>query len=127
MQSEDTTSTSVAIARIFWMVAGPFILLLLTTQIILSGTGWLTHWDAAFGLTLAAMIAARRHEFQAGDPRTADGAPAKIQDLRRFGVQVVAVGAVIWVIANGMGNHVLHRVKAAQAQTTSSWSTARMR
>lgn len=126
MQSKETTPTSVALARIFWMVAGPFILLLLTTQIVLSGTGWLTPWDAAFGLTVGAMILARRHEFNAGDPRTADGSPANVHDLRRFGVQVVVVGAVMWVIANAVGNHVLHRVTATQAQST-SWFTTDMR
>lgn len=109
MQSDETTPTSVALVRVFWMVGGPFILLLLTTQIVLSGTGWLTPWDAVFGLTLVVMILARRHEFRTGDPRTSDGSPANIHDLRRYAFQVIGIGVAMWLIANILGNHVLHR------------------
>lgn len=108
MQSNETTSTSVALARIFWMVGGPFILLLLAAQTVLSGPGWFTPWDAVFGLTLVAMILTRQHEFRAGDPQKSDGSPANIDDLRRYRFQVIGIGVAMWVIANVLGNHVLH-------------------
>lgn len=104
-----TTPVVPALARLFWMMIGPLVLILLTFVILQMGQGWLTAADIAFLAILAGVILARWLEFQGGQPQTATGEPATPAHLRRFIVAALPIGLGIWVIANLLGNHWLLR------------------
>jgi hypothetical protein len=105
MAAPQTTSPAAAVGRIFWMLIGPVLLLLLTFSIISQGTGWLTVTDLLFFLALGAMLLGRWLEFRAGNPQTATGEPATAQQVYRYLFVAGAVGLAVWVVANFLGNH----------------------
>src|SRR3990170_2478037 len=100
MTTPATTSQSLLLARLFWMMAGPAILLLTSIQIVMTGRGWLTLADLVFGATIAGMIIARWADGRGADPRRADGEPARPGDLRRYGIGLVGSGLALWVLVN---------------------------
>jgi hypothetical protein len=109
MESNPQSSIVVLFTRVFWMMIGPFLLILLTFTIVNMGTGWLTAADVGFFVVLGAIIVSRWFEFLGGHPQTATGEPATFAHFRRFLVGTVLIGVSIWVIANVLGNHVLAR------------------
>ncbi|MGE3806092.1 MAG: hypothetical protein AB7K24_15585 [Gemmataceae bacterium] len=102
---EQRTSLSAAFSRIFWMMLGPMILVVVALNIAQSAAGWLTGADMIFLIVLAGMIAARWFEFHKGDPQTATGAPATPAHLRRYVLSAALLGVGVWVIVNLVGNH----------------------
>jgi hypothetical protein len=90
-----------------WMMLGPLALCILTFLIMSAGTGWATGLDAAFFLTLGAILLGRYLEFRGGNPQTATGEPAAPEDLPRFLLVCSVAGLVAWVVANLVGNHIL--------------------
>jgi hypothetical protein len=93
--------------RLFWMLLGPTLLLVLAFVIVGTGNGWLTGADFGYLGILAAVMVARWLEFRAGNPRTSVGEPATQKHLYRYLVGVAVVGLAVWVAANVLGNHVL--------------------
>lgn len=107
--SNPTTSLVPLVARVVWMIAGPFALLLLAFNIVQTGTSWLTAVDFAFFVVLAIVILCRWVEFRGGNAQTATGEPATGADVQRFSVAAGAIGIGAWMVANILGVHVLSR------------------
>jgi hypothetical protein len=101
-------SVLILIGRLFWMMAGPFCLLLCAVLILnRPGSGWLTGVDVLYWLAVAGMILGRFSEYWGGDPRNAMGEPATTAELRRYVALVAIVGPTLWVAANIVSNHLL--------------------
>jgi hypothetical protein len=107
MTNNTSTSLTAVLARVFWMLLGPLLLLLMTFTVVQTGNGWSTTADFAFLGILGAMMLARWLEFRSGEAQTADGDPATPQDLRRYLIGVAGLGLSVWVAANVVGNYML--------------------
>lgn len=101
-------SMLILFGRLFWMMVGPGTLLVSAVLIVSSArAGWRTGADIMYWIALAGMILGRYVEHRGGNPRTSTGDPATVGDLRRYVITTAIVGAVVWVIANVVSNHVL--------------------
>lgn len=109
MNSQQHTPDSVGLARVFWMLLGPFALVLLTLSIVSRGTSWTTPADFAFLAVLLLLPSARWYEFRHGHASKSTGEPATEDDLRRYCIITAVAGAAIWIIANVLGVHLLAR------------------
>jgi hypothetical protein len=107
MANSPETPLIVVFGRLFWMMLGPVILLLIIYFIVTSGTGWRTFADLFYFITLGGMILGKWLEFRGGDPRTSTGEPARPTDLRRYILMIITIGPIVWVLANLVGNHLL--------------------
>lgn len=94
-------------ARLTWALVGPLVLLLITVGIVSSGSGWLTGLDAGFAVVAGLMLLGRWVEQRSGAATTFAGQPAGTSAFARYAMTVIATTALIWVIANAVGNHVL--------------------
>jgi hypothetical protein len=113
--SESTTANAGEIsslwvlgARLTWVIIGPAALLGITYGIVSGGAGWLTGFDAAFGIVAGLMLLGRWAEQRSGSAVTLTGEPATFQQLKRYVMMLILVTAAIWVVANLVGNHVLN-------------------
>ena len=95
------------IGRVLWMIVGPILLAVTTVLIIVTDTGWLTIYDAAYYTALALMLGGRWMEIRTGYGRTLQAAFATTEHFRRYAVRLVLWGFFAWVTANLIGNHVL--------------------
>jgi len=100
-------SLTVVIGRLVWMLVGPMVLAAITYNIVTRGVGWLTVWDATYGIVVLLTIAGRWVEMRSGSALTATGEPATIEHFKRYLVILLVVAAVVWVVANALGNHLL--------------------
>ena len=107
MNPAPPTSELAGLARIFWMMIGPMILVLLVMGVAGTGTGWFTGHDIAFLIVVAVTVLARWYEFRSGNPLASTGDPATPDVLRRYVVCVSLIGLGVWVVANVIGNHLL--------------------
>lgn len=103
----EISSFGVLGARLTWILAGPIALLGITYGIVSSGTGWLTRLDAAFCVVAGLMLLGRWVEQRSGTATTLTGEPATPGQLKRYITILIPAAAVVWVIANVVGNHVL--------------------
>lgn len=103
----ETSSFWVLGARLTWVFVGPVVLLGTTYGIISRGTGWLTGFDALFGIVAALMLLGRWTEQRSGAAMTISGEPATPEQFKRYATVLIPVVAVVWVGANLLGNHVL--------------------
>lgn len=106
MTVQPYSSSAAGLARLFWMMLGPLVLLLLALSIVSQGRSWLTTTDFIFLGCVLLLPLARWYEFHAGEPRTSTGDPATERDLRRYMAGALAVGVGIWIGANVLGIHV---------------------
>jgi len=88
------------LARVFWMMVGPAILMLLAYSLTGNAKGWFAPSSIAFLVVLAAVTITRWL-----DPRTSEGEPTTPAHLRRYTVSTVGIGLVAWAVANLVGNH----------------------
>ena len=103
MPARPVTSFGLGFARVFWMLLGPVLLLLLTAGIVTRWRGWVTGPDLLYFAVLGGMLLARWVEFRGGESQTADGEPATPADLRRYLLVGTAAGIAVWVAANLLG------------------------
>lgn len=94
-------------ARLMWVILGPLALLAITYGIVSSGAGWLTVLDAAFAMVAILMLLGRWIEQRSGSATTITGEPATPVQLKRYARFLIPGAAVVWVLANTLGNHVL--------------------
>jgi hypothetical protein len=106
MTVQQYSSSGAGFARLFWMMLGPLVLLLLALSIVSQGRSWLTVTDFVFLACVLLLPLARWYEFRAGEPRTSTGDPATERDLRRYAAGALVIGAGIWIGANVLGVHV---------------------
>lgn len=107
MAENETTSGRDILIRVFWMMVGPLLLVILAYNIMRTGGGWFTNSDYGFLAVLAVIGLVRWLEFRFGHPRTASGEPATTRHLRRFLVGLALGGLIVWTAANVVGNYVL--------------------
>jgi hypothetical protein len=100
MAPNQSTSLLVVFARLFWMMAGPAVLLLLAFSLATNQKGWWAPSSIAFLVVLMAVVLVRWL-----DPNTSDGDPATAAHLRRYTAGAIAIGLVAWTVANLAGNH----------------------
>ncbi|MBU0718870.1 MAG: hypothetical protein KJ749_11520 [Planctomycetes bacterium] len=105
----EITSPSVFLARLTWIIFGPFALLITTMVIINYSRGWLTSVDAIFSLIVLLMLLGRWVEMRSGAALTATGEPATWRHVKRYTAVVAPLATAIWVVANLLGNHVFAR------------------
>jgi hypothetical protein len=86
---------SAVFARIYWMMFGPLLLILMLYKIS-DQTERLGLADLAFGLLLIGLPLARWVEFRGGDPRTTTGDPAEPRHLQRYSAAALVIGLVGW-------------------------------
>jgi hypothetical protein len=108
MPTQSDASLPVFLGRLFWMMVGPLILVLLAFTIVIKGSGWLTLPDLAFLGVLGSLLLARWLEFRGGNPQTSTGEPATSAHLRRYAISTIVLGVSAWVAANFVGNHLLN-------------------
>lgn len=105
MSPQSSISPFVMVSRLFWMLFGPMLLLLLCVYILNSGTGWVTLVDGAFFVVLGAILLARWIEYRSGHALTATGEPATAAHFRRYALGLLLICGAVWVLANLAGNH----------------------
>jgi hypothetical protein len=105
MNTEQITSPTALLARLFWSMIGPLILIFLSIANVKAKTGWISGVDIAFLVILAALVGARWLEFRGGDPRTATGQPAEMSHFSRYAWMTLGAGLGVWVFTNLIGNH----------------------
>lgn len=97
MSSPNPTFVSVC-ARMFWMLAGPAVLVLIAFSIWENPQGWLSPKGIAYFAVLALMLLARWL-----DPQSSDEGPAMPGERRRFAMIAITVGLAVWLAANALG------------------------
>ncbi len=107
VQAREAGRGNVVMGRLMWMFFGPMLLCFITYGIVTSGSGWLTTRDIAFGVVIALMAGGRWWEHRSGAAMTATGDPATEAHLTRYVQILLPLAAVVWVVANVLGNHVL--------------------
>ena len=106
VRAGEASSGVVLLGRLMWMVLGPMLLLVITYAIVTS-EGWFTISDAAFAVVIGLMLGGRSIEQRSGTAMTATGEPATIEHFERYVKILLPVAAVVWVVANVMGNLIL--------------------
>ena len=104
----EISSFGVLLARLMWVLAGPLALLGVTYSIVSGGTGWLTGLDAAFGVVVGLMLVGRWYEHRSGEATTLTGEVATPEHFRRYMMLLPTAAVIVWVVANAVGNHILH-------------------
>lgn len=102
----EITSFGVLLARIFWTLVGPLLMLLLLYAIVESGRGWLTVWDIIFLAAIPLLVLTRWIEFRSGAATSATGEATSSADFRRYARMAPPLALAAWVLANVLGNHV---------------------
>jgi hypothetical protein len=86
--------------RVFWMLVGNTILVILTI-FILRGEKWTFHAvDVVFWVTVLALILARYLDIKFYCGLTSTGEPASMVNWRKYAIVFVMCSAVIWVLAH---------------------------
>lgn len=101
------SSMSVLGARITWTLLGPVGLFFATVAIVMQGTGWLTGLDLLFAGIVGLILVGRWIEHRSGSGTTLSGEPESANDYQRYMIVFPIALAVVWVVANVLGNHVL--------------------
>ena len=109
MTTERSTPVLPVFGRIFWMIFGPGLLLILVVAGFNKGAGWFTTADFVFLAILGGLILARWCEFRGGSPKTNMGEPATWAHFRRYVLITIPLGLGAWVLANLLENHWLTR------------------
>jgi hypothetical protein len=97
----DTNRSSglLGLARMFWMMGGPALMLFLAAVMVQRGGGWYSPTSIAFLVVMFAVVAIRRL-----DPHNGYGEPSAPEDLRKHAIVTFGAGLVTWAIANLLGN-----------------------
>jgi divalent metal cation (Fe/Co/Zn/Cd) transporter len=86
---------------------GPVVLLCTTWGILSQHTGWFTRLDAVFAVAVGLMVLGRWVEQRSGTATTLTGKPATLEQCKRYTAILLSSAAVVWVVANLIGNHLL--------------------
>jgi hypothetical protein len=97
---QPVTSVGIFLARLFWALVGPVMLLLATGLIMSRGPGWFSGFDVFFATVAGLMFLARFAEYWAGT--------STLAQVWRYVMVVHTAAACLWVVANVLGNHVLN-------------------
>jgi hypothetical protein len=97
----DTNRSSglLGLARLFWMVGGPALMLFLAAVMIQKGGGWYAPASVVFLVVMVGVVAIRRL-----DPHNGYGEPSAPEELRQHATVTFGMGLTVWIIANLLGN-----------------------
>ena len=97
----DTNRSSgfLGLARLFWMMGGPALMLFLAAVMIQRGGEWYSPASVAFLVVMVGVVAVRRL-----DPHNGYGEPSAPEDLRKHAMFSFSSGLAIWTIANVLAN-----------------------
>jgi hypothetical protein len=97
----DTNRSSgfLGLARLFWMMGGPALMLFLAAVMIQRGGDWYSPASIVFLVVMVAVVATRRL-----DPHNGYGEPSAPEDLRKHAIVSFGTGVTIWTVANALGN-----------------------
>lgn len=109
MTPEPSTPLLPVFGRIFWMILGPMLLIILLVANFKKGNGWFTVADFVILAIFAGLVLGRWCEFRGGNPQTSMGEPANWSHLRRYALGAMLVGIGAWVLVNLFENHWLSR------------------
>lgn len=93
------------LAHFVWYLLGPLFLFLTLLGIVRAGSGWATLLDVVVVLVVGAMIYCRWLEQRSGQGMTTTGEPSTWEDFRRYSIGLSLLVAVLWIVANVLGNH----------------------
>jgi hypothetical protein len=97
-QAPPGTPIVAILARLTWMLFGPFVLLVSAFVLLGKRAGFPSFPDFAFAAAVGAMLLGRWLEFRTGTALTATGEPATGQHLRRYWLWAAIFGLAVWVI-----------------------------
>ena len=100
--SQPGSSGVVLLGRLMWFLLGPMLSLYILYAIV-TGEGWFTTWDAAFGVVVALMVGGRWVEQRSGSATTVTGEPATVEHFKRYVRVLLPLAAGAWVAANVLG------------------------
>lgn len=100
---ESTTSMVFVFTRLYWMMLGPFLLVINTMMLVRGSAGWLSGKSIVYLALLAGVPLARWWELRSGNAKTSMGETATPDHVRQYAIIAVAVGLVVWAAANGAG------------------------
>jgi len=93
-------STPRVLPRIYWMLLGP-VLSFVAASLIARHATWSFGWrDLLFWALLVSVLAVRWVDVRRFAGTTADGDPATLDDVRRHGLILGAVGVVLWIVVH---------------------------
>lgn len=101
------TSLNAVALRMFWCFFGPAILCFLTLKLVTSPDGWVSASDLVYLVVLVLTIGTRWLSFRKGDRTNVFGEMLTIDRLLYFTVTFASGATLIWILANGIGNHVV--------------------
>lgn len=84
------------LVRLFWMIVGYGVLVLLAAQMVGTGRAF-SVLDLGFGATVLLVIAARFVDIRFFDGRDEFGNPATMSDWRRHAIWVISIAALVWL------------------------------
>ena len=102
MATEPIKSGWLFLSRIYWLMFGPAILIMLALQIANRRERELGIADGLFLIGLLAIVLARWFEFRKGAALDGFGEPARPADLPRFVVGALLIGLVLWLAAKAI-------------------------
>ena len=102
MTTEPIKSGWLFLTRIYWLMFGPAILILLALQIANRSQRELGFADGLFLIGLLAIVVARWFEVRNGAALDGFGEPARPADLPRFVVGALLIGFVLWLAAKSI-------------------------
>jgi hypothetical protein len=85
-------------AHVFWIFAGPVVLVLLLINIVLRRSGSLSTSDAVYFLVAAAVFACRWIDQRTGQATTSTGELATWTDFRRYATRLPPVAIGTWIV-----------------------------
>ena len=88
--------------RLIWLVLGSGILFFIWISILSHKGTFFSALDAAFGATVALLIAVRYIDITRLNGQTASGEPATLAHWRRYSVMLLSCGAVAWAVAHAI-------------------------
>jgi hypothetical protein len=95
-QAPPATPIVPVLARLTWILFGPFVLLVSTLVLLGKGSGFPSSADFTYLAALGAMVVGRWVEFRTGSAQTATGEAATGRHLRRYLMWAGALGLVVW-------------------------------
>ena len=104
MATEPIKSGWLFLTRIYWLMFGPALLILIALHLSNPQQRGIGIADALFLTGLLAIVLARWFEFQKGAALNGFGEPAQPKDLPRFVIGALLVGTVIWLAAKAIAN-----------------------
>ncbi len=94
------SSVVAALLRLFWMLLGYAVIVLLSLIIVVDSEGGFSWRDIAVGAVGLAIIAARYVDIARYRGDTAEGTPATMEHFRRYATRVAVGTPAVWGVAH---------------------------